>query len=300
MQNLDWSKGVGFAFCQFRLPEHAQLAIDGMEGCKIGNMEVKMSWAKLSEEVGVRGAQANGRPDDAEDRVAKARNYASQVVQDLPGSLGGSNPTPKPLESDLPTTSSYAGINPSQYTNTGSTTTSTTSTHKTDAITALANAQKLGASLPGQSSHNPQPIQPNDTTLESQESGATLKSSNTASRAALMQKLAARAGLDLTSQSNVAPEVEVVDLDINATSSLLIHNCFNKDTETEENWHLEITEDMKEECERFGNVTQISVKHTLPGGMVSVVFGDVESAKKARGVFEGRWFGERQLRVEYV
>lgn len=98
MQNLDWSKGVGFAFCQFRLPEHAQLAIDGMEGCKIGNMEVKMSWAKLSEEVGVRGAQANGRPDDAEDRVAKARNYASQVVPDLPGSLGGSNPTPKPLE----------------------------------------------------------------------------------------------------------------------------------------------------------------------------------------------------------
>ena len=102
-------------------------------------------------------------------------------------------------------------------------------------------------------------------------------------------------------ESSVAPsQPSPTSTDKLATASLLIHNCFDKDTETEDNWHLDISEDMTEECSRFGKVVQISVKHTLPGGMVSVVFGDVESAKKAREVFEGRWFGERQLRVEYV
>ena len=89
MQNTDWARGVGFAFCQFRMPEDAQLAIDGMEGCTIGSMEIKMSWAKLSEDVGTAGAKANGRPADAEDKIVKARAYAAKVVPDLPGSLAG-------------------------------------------------------------------------------------------------------------------------------------------------------------------------------------------------------------------
>lgn len=85
-----------------------------------------------------------------------------------------------------------------------------------------------------------------------------------------------------------------------ATSHILIHNMFDKDLETEEGWWEDIREDVNEECTTFGKVEKVVVMHEHPGGKVYVSFQDELMAKKAASALEGRWFDQRQLRVEFV
>ena len=85
MQNLDWAKGAGFAFVQYKWANEAQLAVDGMDDTLIGSASIKTSWATLSQEMGETEAAKMGRPSSAAERLEKARSYAGQVVPDLPG-----------------------------------------------------------------------------------------------------------------------------------------------------------------------------------------------------------------------
>ena len=184
--------------------------------------------------------------------------------------------------------------------------------HMADAMAALARARSIAVSgvKPTDRGGSAMAVQPELNTLESQESGATLKKhgSGQSARAALMQKLAERAGLDMGGTpaapappaEKAPPSPAKAQDDDKATASLLIHNCFDKDEETDADWWLDIKADMEEECGRFGKVLGLDVKHTVPGGMVSVSFQGKDEARKAKDVFQGRWFGERQLRVEYI
>lgn len=58
---------------------------------------------------------------------------------------------------------------------------------------------------------------------------------------------------------------------------------------------LEIKEDIREECEKLGQVTNVQLFDKEPDGVVSVRFADPRAAESCVRVMHGRWFDERQL-----
>jgi RNA-binding protein 39 len=84
------------------------------------------------------------------------------------------------------------------------------------------------------------------------------------------------------------------------TKNILVHNMFDKDSETEEGWAEELREEFTEECGKFGEILAVTVISDQPGGKMYVSFGTLESAKKCANNLSGRWFDKRKLRVEYV
>lgn len=83
------------------------------------------------------------------------------------------------------------------------------------------------------------------------------------------------------------------------TAFLLVHNMFDKDTETEPGWADEIRVEFLEECAKYG-VRDAKVMSEEVGGKIYVSFNDIEGAQRCALNLQGRWFDQRQLRVEYV
>jgi len=115
-------------------------------------------------------------------------------------------------------------------------------------------------------------------------------------------------GLDSKSEANAKPVDTLIP---NATvvngglkgalgPNILVHNMFDKDTETEEDWAEELKNEFTEECSRFGKILAITVMSQESGGKIFASFASVESAKLCAQNLSGRWFDKRQLRVEYV
>jgi len=86
----------------------------------------------------------------------------------------------------------------------------------------------------------------------------------------------------------------------NQTPYLLVHNMFDKDTETEPNWQIDLRDEFVEEIEKFGKVIKAHVLSQQVGGRVVTQFETYEQAKACAATLEGRWFDKRQLRVEHV
>ncbi|KAL6706488.1 hypothetical protein ACN47E_005427 [Coniothyrium glycines] len=61
--------------------------------------------------------------------------------------------------------------------------------------------------------------------------------------------------------------------------------------------YLEIKEDFREEAEKHGSVTNVTLYDKEEDGILSVRFRDFESAEKFRDATNGRWFDRRQLDV---
>lgn len=58
---------------------------------------------------------------------------------------------------------------------------------------------------------------------------------------------------------------------------------------------LEIKEDVREEAEKFGNVTNVVIYDKEEDGVVTVRFGNAVAAEACVKVFDGRWFDKRQV-----
>ena len=82
------------------------------------------------------------------------------------------------------------------------------------------------------------------------------------------------------------------------TNSLLIYNMFDKDKETEPGWPKEIKEEFEEECSKYGKVLLCAVASREANGKIYATFGS--GAQKCAATMAGRWFDQRQLRVEYI
>lgn len=65
-------------------------------------------------------------------------------------------------------------------------------------------------------------------------------------------------------------------------------------------WHIEIKQDVEDECENFGTVLHSYVERDKPGGLVYVLFDKLESAVEAAKKLHGRWFSQRQIGVRYL
>mmetsp|Transcript_45036 Transcript_45036/g.66285 ORF Transcript_45036/g.66285 Transcript_45036/m.66285 type:complete len:225 (+) Transcript_45036:2470-3144(+) len=81
---------------------------------------------------------------------------------------------------------------------------------------------------------------------------------------------------------------------------LLVHNMFNKDEETDDDWEEDVRLDFEEECAKYGKIKKVIVEHEKPGGMIYVAFDAVPMAEACAAALQGRWFDKRQLRVDFV
>lgn len=84
------------------------------------------------------------------------------------------------------------------------------------------------------------------------------------------------------------------------TRNILVHNMYDKDTESGETWPTEIKEEFEEECSKFGKITFVKVMANEPGGKIYASFDTVEAATQCAKNLAGRWFDKRQLRVDYM
>ncbi|XP_063169391.1 17S U2 SnRNP complex component HTATSF1 [Candoia aspera] len=80
---------------------------------------------------------------------------------------------------------------------------------------------------------------------------------------------------------------------------IIIRNMFHpKDFEEDPLVLNEIREDLRTECEKFGQVKKVIIFDRHPDGVASVSFKEAEEADVCKQALSGRWFGGRQLCVE--
>jgi len=84
------------------------------------------------------------------------------------------------------------------------------------------------------------------------------------------------------------------------TRHLLVHNMYDKDKETDQGWEKDVNEEFIEECSKFGKIENVTVMHEEPGGKIYASFVDPIGAKACAENLAGRWFDQRQLRVDYM
>ncbi|KAF0700175.1 Aste57867_9303 [Aphanomyces stellatus] len=148
---------------------------------------------------------------------------------------------------------------------------------------------------------------------------------NSQSRSALMAKLAGGAGAaslqptlipsqTASSHVPVAPSVTMAQNqraaalaggDIEGVDSLcfVVKNMFELQKEKRSGnpeWHIEIQQDVEEECSRYGRVLHSYVEKDKDGGMVYICFDSVAAAREAAHRLHGRWFNMRQISVRYM
>lgn len=103
-----------------------------------------------------------------------------------------------------------------------------------------------------------------------------------------------------TSPPQVVDDPKRVGNDTAPSKSILIHNMFNKDEETDPGWEEDIKLDFEDEGGKHGTLTFVKVMSQEVGGKIYASFESIESAKACAENLAGRWFDKRQLRVEFV
>jgi RNA-binding protein 39 len=78
----------------------------------------------------------------------------------------------------------------------------------------------------------------------------------------------------------------------------LLKNLFDPGEETDPEWWLDIAEDVKGECEKFGGITHTYVDKDSQG-FVYLRFVDEASCTRAQSALHARWFAGRKIAAEY-
>jgi len=158
-------------------------------------------------------------------------------------------------------------------------------------------------------------IAPVDTTVQvvsEMDDGEGLKL-NAQSRAALMARLSGKLGDEAPKPAlpqaprplaaAAAPQVAHQGLLGPAspipTPCLMLSNLFDPAEEEGDGWHVEIGEDVQQECEaKFGKVAHIFVDRESKGDAY-LKFEAQPAAEAAIKLLHGRWFGKRQIAAQY-
>ncbi|PON45067.1 Splicing factor-like protein [Parasponia andersonii] len=98
-----------------------------------------------------------------------------------------------------------------------------------------------------------------------------------------------------------AAAVTVPSLDTIGVPSecLLLKNMFDPTTETEPDFDLDIKEDVREECSKFGSLKHIHVDKNS-AGFVYLRFENTQSAMAAQRALHGRWFAGKMITATYM
>ncbi|OXB71269.1 UNVERIFIED_CONTAM: hypothetical protein H355_003276 [Colinus virginianus] len=101
---------------------------------------------------------------------------------------------------------------------------------------------------------------------------------------ALMQKLLNRETANASSNSNATTTPHPADVDL----------------ERDPDFFLDIQEDVKEECEKFGEVQRVWIDQKNVDGKVWVKFSDADKARAAFAALHGRYFAGKPIAAEFV
>lgn len=92
----------------------------------------------------------------------------------------------------------------------------------------------------------------------------------------------------------------LTSLQLVPSTCVLIKGMFNPAEETDENWHVDLEEDVREECGKHGQLLDVRLDRVSPGGLVWLRYDAIESAVAAQKELHGRWFAQRVLTAEFV
>ncbi|CAN4114259.1 unnamed protein product [Withania somnifera] len=86
----------------------------------------------------------------------------------------------------------------------------------------------------------------------------------------------------------------------NPSECLLLKNMFDPATETDPEFDLDIRDDVKEECSKYGRVKHISVDKNDANGCVYLRFDSIEAASRAQQAMHKRWFAGRSISAIFL
>ena len=81
---------------------------------------------------------------------------------------------------------------------------------------------------------------------------------------------------------------------------LILKNMFNPSTETEDDWDLEMKEDVADEVAKYGNVSFIHVDKVNPQGLVYIRTDTIDSALSVQRALDKRYFAGRQIEASFM
>jgi RNA-binding protein 39 len=110
-------------------------------------------------------------------------------------------------------------------------------------------------------------------------------------------------GISLTSQARtelmmkLARNTDLVHKvpGIPQSTCIVISNAYDPDLETDPTWAKSLADDIKVECDKFGQISSLYVLKSK-AGEVYIQYSTIDSAKSSL-LLKGRWFGGRQLDV---
>ena len=83
------------------------------------------------------------------------------------------------------------------------------------------------------------------------------------------------------------------------TPCILLKNLFDPTEETDEEWWLDIEDDVKGEVSKYGQCLHAFVDKENPHGFCYLKFEEVEAAKRAQFSLNNRWFAGRSIICEF-
>uniref|UniRef100_A0A1D1XJ94 RNA-binding protein 39 n=1 Tax=Anthurium amnicola TaxID=1678845 RepID=A0A1D1XJ94_9ARAE len=92
------------------------------------------------------------------------------------------------------------------------------------------------------------------------------------------------------------PQVDTIGV---PSECLLLKNMFDPTAETEPDFDLDIKEDVRDECSKFGMVKHIFVEKNS-AGFVYLRFDSVTSAMNAQHALHGRWFAGKMITATFM
>lgn len=275
----------GFAFLSFRDPKEANLAIQTMANQSLAGKPIKTGWAnQVSSVAGVPVVTSDQFPTDAKDRATRAYQVLAQFTLGV-DITGQSMPHAMLLTTHAGTTVPYS------------------------AALAAATAKTPYAVTPGIPNAVPTMAAASrvPTVAEARASLANSVLASTAGLPAVLPPILMAPPIAAAppQQQQHAPvlseeEAKKVGNADHPTMHILVHNMFDKDTETEPGWEKEIKEEFVEECSKFGKILRVVVMSKEPGGKIYASFHSVSGAQSCASSLAGRWFDKRLLLVEFV
>ncbi|GAV77236.1 RRM_1 domain-containing protein/RRM_5 domain-containing protein [Cephalotus follicularis] len=96
-----------------------------------------------------------------------------------------------------------------------------------------------------------------------------------------------------------AAPIPIIDTIGIPSECLLLKNMFDPTLETEPDFDLDIKEDVKEECSKFGNLKHIYVDKNS-AGFVYLRFENTQAAMNGQRALHGRWFAGKMITATYM
>jgi len=106
--------------------------------------------------------------------------------------------------------------------------------------------------------------------------------------------------LDAQSRAILMAKLQRTEDKSGSSTCLMLKHMFTTEDANDPNFEQELTEDIKEECSKHGQLRHMYIDRYNQNGVVYVRFAAVSQATAASNELQGRWFGGKQIEVQFV